>query len=39
MHKLIILKKIKIYIQIDIKTVPTCFGSITIIRERIIPSY
>jgi hypothetical protein len=27
---------IKIYIKIDIKTAPTCFGAITIIRERII---
>jgi hypothetical protein len=26
----------KIYIKIDIKTAPTCFGAITIIRERII---
>ena len=26
----------KIYIKIDIKTAPTCFGVITIIRERII---
>jgi hypothetical protein len=26
----------KIYIEIDIKTAPTCFGVITIIRERII---
>jgi hypothetical protein len=25
----------KIYIKTDIKTAPTCFGSITIIRERI----
>jgi len=24
-----------IYIKIEIKTAPTCFGSITIIRERI----
>jgi hypothetical protein len=24
----------KIYIKIDIKTAPTCFGAITIIRER-----
>ena len=28
-------KNIKICIKIDIKTVPTCFGAITIIRERI----
>jgi len=28
----------KIYIKIDIKTAPTCFGAITIIRERIIRS-
>jgi hypothetical protein len=26
----------KIYIKIDIKTAPTCFGAITIIREGII---
>jgi len=26
----------KIYIKIDIKTAPTCFGAITIIGERII---
>jgi hypothetical protein len=26
----------KIYIKIDIKTAPTCFGAITIIRWRII---
>jgi hypothetical protein len=26
----------KIYIKIDIKTSPTCFGAITIIRKRII---
>jgi hypothetical protein len=26
----------KIYIKIDIKTAPTCFGAITIIRERIV---
>jgi hypothetical protein len=26
----------KIYIKIDIKTAPPCFGAITIIRERII---
>jgi hypothetical protein len=26
----------KIYIKIDIKTAPTCFGAITIIMERII---
>jgi hypothetical protein len=26
----------KIHIKIDIKTAPTCFGAITIIRERII---
>jgi hypothetical protein len=25
----------KIYIKIDIKTAPTCFGVITIIRERL----
>jgi hypothetical protein len=28
----------KIDIKIDIKTAPTCFGAITIIRERIIRS-
>ena len=28
----------KIYIKIDIKTAPTCFGVITIIRERTIRS-
>jgi hypothetical protein len=28
----------KIYMKIDIKTAPTCFGVITIIRERIIRS-
>jgi hypothetical protein len=28
----------KIYIKIDIKTAPTCFGAIAIIRERIIQS-
>jgi len=28
----------KIYIKIDIKTTPTCFGAITNIRERIIRS-
>jgi hypothetical protein len=28
----------KIYIKIYIKTVPTCFGAITIIRERIVRS-
>jgi hypothetical protein len=28
----------KIYIKIDIKTAPTCFGVITIITERIIRS-
>ena len=28
----------KIYIKIDIKTAPTCFGATTIIRERIIRS-
>jgi hypothetical protein len=28
----------KIYIKIDIKTAPTCFGVTTIIRERIIRS-
>jgi hypothetical protein len=26
----------KIYFKIDIKTAPTCFGAVTIIRERII---
>jgi hypothetical protein len=26
----------KIHVKIDIKTAPTCFGAITIIRERII---
>jgi hypothetical protein len=26
----------KIYIKIDIKTAPTCFGAVTIIREHII---
>jgi hypothetical protein len=26
----------KIYVKIDIKTAPTCFGAITIIRERTI---
>jgi hypothetical protein len=26
----------KIYIKIDIKTAPTCFGAITVIREHII---
>jgi hypothetical protein len=26
----------KIYIKIDIKTTPTCFGAVTIIREYII---
>jgi hypothetical protein len=37
MHKWIVLKNnFKIYIKIDIKTAPTCFGAITIIRERII---
>jgi hypothetical protein len=25
----------KIYIKIDIKTAPTCFGAVTIIRERV----
>ena len=34
-HNWIVLKKIKIYIKIDIKTAPTCFGVI-IIRERTI---
>jgi hypothetical protein len=29
----------KIYIEIDIKTAPTCFGAITIIREHIIRAY
>jgi hypothetical protein len=29
----------KIYIKIDIKTAPTCFGAITIIRERITRAY
>ena len=28
--------RFKIYIEIDIETAPTCFGAITIIRERII---
>jgi hypothetical protein len=28
----------KIYIEIAIKTAPTCFGAITTIRERIIRS-
>jgi hypothetical protein len=28
----------KIYINIDIKTAPTCYGVITIIRERIVQS-
>jgi len=32
MHKRVVYKNIKIYI----KTAPTCFGSIAIIRERII---
>ena len=32
MHNSVAVKNIKIYI----KTAPTCFGSITIIRERII---
>jgi hypothetical protein len=32
MHNRVALKNIKIYV----KTAPTCFGSITIIRERII---
>jgi len=32
MHKTVALKNMKIHI----KTAPTCFGSITIIRERII---
>jgi hypothetical protein len=37
MHNWIFLKSnFKIYIEIDIKTDPTCFGVITIIRERII---
>jgi hypothetical protein len=35
-HDWIVLKKFKIYIKIDIKTAPTCFGVINIIRERII---
>jgi len=26
--------RVKIYIKIDIKIAPTCFGVITIIRER-----
>jgi len=30
--------KFKIYIKIDIETAPTCFGVITIIRERTIRS-
>jgi hypothetical protein len=29
-------KNFKIYIKIGIKTAPTCFGAVTIIRERII---
>jgi hypothetical protein len=29
----------KIYIKINIKTAPTCFGAITIIRESIIGAY
>jgi hypothetical protein len=29
----------KIYIKIDIKTSSTCFGAITIIRERIIRAF
>jgi hypothetical protein len=29
-------KNSQIYIKIDIKTAPTCFGAIIIIRERII---
>jgi hypothetical protein len=32
MHKKVALKEIKMYM----KTAPTCFGAITIIRERII---
>jgi hypothetical protein len=38
--QVICLKKnnFKIYIKVDIKTVPTCFGVITIIRERTIRS-
>jgi hypothetical protein len=40
MHKWDVLKNsIKIYIEIDIKTAPTCFGAITIIRERIIRDF
>jgi hypothetical protein len=34
MHNWIVFKKFKIYIKIDIKTASTCFGVITIIRER-----
>jgi len=30
--------KFKTYIKIDIKTDPTCFGAIAIIRKRIIPA-
>jgi hypothetical protein len=38
-HKWIILKAIvRFYIKIDIKTAPTRFGAITIIRVRIISS-
>jgi hypothetical protein len=36
MHNRVVLRNIKIDIKIDIKTAPTCFGAITIIRERII---
>jgi hypothetical protein len=37
MHKWIVFKKnFKIHIKIDSKTAPTCFGLITIIKERII---
>jgi hypothetical protein len=37
MHKWNVLKNnFKIYIKIDIKTAPTCFSAITVIRELII---
>jgi hypothetical protein len=40
MNKWIVLKTIlKFYIKIDIKTAPTCFGAITVIRERIVRAY
>jgi hypothetical protein len=39
MHNWTVLKNnSKIYIKIDIKTAPICFGVITIIRERTIRS-